>query len=770
MLVVRLFGELRLELDGECVHPPTRRSGRMLLGYLALHRGMHARGDLAALIWPDILESSARASLRSAIAAIRRTLGTAADLYLLRAGDTVGLAGADAGVSVDLERFETLAAAGELEAALGLSQGSLLQGLDAEWVRDARVQHAARVSELLGILASDAERSGSLEDAIRYTRRQVALSPLAEPPNRELIRRLAAAGDRASALMVYGELAERFRRELQAVPSAETRRLASEARRGPVTDVGAAPLPLPPVLDAALRDPFVDRVAELSELSSSLARAAAGQRQTVLVVGEPGIGKSALLARFAAVAAPSATVLFGHCRRPPSTALEPFVEALRHYVTAAAAERLERELPAAAGELAGLVPGIAERLVGVPLPPDLLEDGGRIARAVVETLLALSRARPLVLFLEDLHEGDAATVQLLARLVAGPEPARLMVVSTLRDTELGRSTTLQRLTRELRALPGTLHMALDGLDASAIGDLARAIRSDDLAPGDASRLHSRTHGNPFFAARLLESDDPLAGWPLPERVEDLVWEEIARLSADAQNCLAVAATVGVEFDLGGVMRVAGYGEDRALDALDEAVVAHVVRELPSGVGRYEFRHELIRDVIYTGLTATRRAHLHRRVAEFLEDQRREDGDPPLRAIVEHLRQARDLVPAGELADRVVRAADAAAAERTHSDAAALYAEAVDLLADRPDDAERRCRVLIALGHARRRAAHGDGVETAFFEAAQAARDQRRPDLLISAALGLCAVPFSAGDRPVDLALVALLEEALEAAPDSDTAT
>src|SRR5215207_5500099 len=141
MLLVRVLGELRLELDGEPLEPPARQSGRMLLGYLALVRGLHARGDLAALIWPDILESSARASLRSAIAAIRRTLGTDADRYLVRHGDTVGLAGPDASVQVDAERFDALAAAGELEAALELSRGPLLQGLDAEWVRAARAEH-----------------------------------------------------------------------------------------------------------------------------------------------------------------------------------------------------------------------------------------------------------------------------------------------------------------------------------------------------------------------------------------------------------------------------------------------------------------------------------------------------------------------------------------------------------------------------------------------------------------------------------------------------
>src|SRR5438874_1655604 len=83
---------------------------------------------------------------------------------------------------------------------------------------EARGEHIARVSDVLGALAAAAEARGSLDVAIRYTRRQVALAPLAEPPNRELIRRLALAGDRASALAVYAELAERFRRELQTVP------------------------------------------------------------------------------------------------------------------------------------------------------------------------------------------------------------------------------------------------------------------------------------------------------------------------------------------------------------------------------------------------------------------------------------------------------------------------------------------------------------------------------------------------------------------------
>ncbi len=772
MLAVRVLGELELVLDGERVDLPARKSGRLLLGYLALHRGLHARGDLASALWPDVLERSARASLRSAIAALRRALGRDADRYVLRVGDTIGLAGADAGVAVDAERFDSLLETGDREAAVELSSGPLLQGLDAEWVRQARVEHVERVSELLGALAAEAERGSSLDTAIRYSRRQVALSPLTEPANRELIRRLTAAGDRASALAVYSELAERFRLELHTVPSAETRRLAEEARSGPATDGETfAPLPLPATLSTAAREPFVNRLRELSALSAALEDASGGVQQSVLVAGEPAIGKSMLLANFAAGVVPSATVLLGRCRRPASTAFEPFVEALRYYVSNAPEERLERLLPAGASELTGLVPGVAERLIGTPLPPDLLEDGSRVSRAIVETLLAVSRDQPLVLLIEDLHEADSPTLELAGRLLAAPGRARLLVIFTLRDTELARTPALQRLTREARAQPSARYLVLDPLDASSVAELARTLHRDDLSEEDLRGLHARTAGNPMFAAELLRSGYPFVSSLLPGRVQDLVSDALAHLSPEAHACLAVASAIGVEFDLSTVISVGDFTEAHALDGLDEAVGSHVVRELPRTVGRYEFRHELIRESIYGALTATRRAYLHRRVAEALKEQHAETGDvPPWRTVVEHLRRARNLVQPAELAEHIVAAASSASAARTYADAAALYSEAVSLLTDRPGDLERRCHLLIALAHAGRRAAQGERVSVAFLEAGELAQRLGRQDLMTSAALGLCSVPFFAGDRPADPAATALLEHALRALPDSEDAT
>src|SRR4051812_32327022 len=185
MLSVQLLGEVQAEVDGAVVTPPASRRAWSLLAWLALHPGEHARGALAARFWPDVLDSSARASLRSALWELRRALGT--DAALVAGRNRIQLRS-----ETDIAAFGALVAAGRLEAAVALHRGPLLGGLDDDWVLEARDELAEQVGSAYARLASAAERPA---DAVGWARRRLALDPLDEDAARDLMRRMAAAGD-----------------------------------------------------------------------------------------------------------------------------------------------------------------------------------------------------------------------------------------------------------------------------------------------------------------------------------------------------------------------------------------------------------------------------------------------------------------------------------------------------------------------------------------------------------------------------------------------
>src|SRR3954449_3941036 len=223
MLRVRLFGGMAVEVDGEPVPPPDGGRARALLAWLALHPGMHSRAELAARFWPDVLDSSARASLRSAMWSLRRALGEAGERHLVATRDRVGLED----VEVDARRFEELVEHGRLREAVELAGAPLLKGVEDDWAFEARDDHRDRMASVLARLADEADDPA---DAVRWAKRWTTLDPLSEEAGRALIGKLAEVGDRAAALTAFDRLAGRLRTELGLAPSAETRRLVEQVR------------------------------------------------------------------------------------------------------------------------------------------------------------------------------------------------------------------------------------------------------------------------------------------------------------------------------------------------------------------------------------------------------------------------------------------------------------------------------------------------------------------------------------------------------------
>ena len=240
MLRIWLLGALRLEVDGVDVPPPSSRRAQLLLAMLALERRPHSREALAARLWPDVLDESARVSLRTALVRLRSALGPEADRFLDASRDRVVLAGPNQ-VWTDVGELDLRLQAGDLEAALELCGEELLTGLEDDWVYERRDELRQRLSDAVGRRAGELESTGDLQGAVRLTRKQAELDPLAEEPHRDLMRRLAGSGDRGAALAVYEKLAGRLREQLRAVPSAATRELAEAIRSGArLADVATA--------------------------------------------------------------------------------------------------------------------------------------------------------------------------------------------------------------------------------------------------------------------------------------------------------------------------------------------------------------------------------------------------------------------------------------------------------------------------------------------------------------------------------------------------
>ena len=699
MLRLRVLGPLELEVQGRAVPAPAGRPARSLLAWLALHPGMHSRAAVAAALWPDVLDTSARASLRTALTAVRRCVG---DGSLTATRERVGLA---EDVWVDAREFDALLDGGEPEAALELARGELLPDIDDDWVLRARDRHRDRWSSALAAVAAAAADPAA---ALSSARRRAELDPFDEAAHRALMSALAESGEPAAALAVYERLRVRLRRELGLAPSTTTRDLAASLRSGGAAVGEQQPLPAR-LRPERWRTPFVGRDAVLARLSAAWASLAHGGVGVALVVGEPGIGKTRLAARFAAeVHAGGAAVLAGRAERELDQPYAPLVEALG----------------AEAPELRGASDAQAGRV--------------RLHDALVEAIEHAAAGRPLLLVLDDVHWANAATLAFLHHLTGRGAAMPVLVLATSRPD--GHAV----LAHEFEAIP----IELGGL---SLGETEALL----AGRADAELLRSRTGGNPFFLEALLDAGTT---GELPAGVAELVTARVATLGEKVGSVLQAAAIVGREFEIELAATVAGHGLDETLAALDAAAGARLLVRTAGDGGRAAFAHALVQEALVQATRAGERARLHARALGGLESR---GSDEARVAAARHALEAAPLVPPEQLAALAEAAAEVLTRGYAAADAAELLARAVAQVRTPVPLARLEC----ALGEALMQADRPDAAREVFKRTAATARRLGEGALLARAALGLAGAGVTILD--VDREQVALLTEALEGLPDED---
>ena len=523
------------------------------------------------------------------------------------------------------------------------------------------------------------------------------------------------------------------------------------------------------------RRPFVGRDAVMQTLGGGLDAALGGDSRLLLLAGEPGIGKTRTLDELAREARQrGARVLAGRCYEGEGApAFWPWVQILREALAGADASQLQRTLGAGASELAGLVPELREHLPGLEPPTGGTPEQARfrLFDAVTRFLKREAAARPLGIFLDDLHWADKPTLLLLQFVVREIGNARLLAVGTYRDVELRRTHPLAQVIAELAREPRCDRVLLRGLDRDAVARfLETAAGSLDASLADAA--FEMTEGNPFFLGEIVElwtrsrgSGRRPAGAPLPQGVREAIGRRLDSLSDECNRVLRLASVIGREFRLAVLEPLAELSAEDLLALLDEARAARVVDE-PATVGSCRFAHLLIRETLYEEITTPERVRLHRRVAEVLEGQYGADTETHVAELAHHHFQG---APGGDVARAVAlceRAAERAMRVLAYEESVSHLERALlamDLLA--PVDEVRHCELLLALADAQDHAGEFQASNRSGLRASEVAREQGRPDLLARAALAVAGrydfgPPYDRGRRP--------LEEALEALGDTET--
>ena len=733
MLRVRLVGELTLEADGKRLELPAPAKARALLAWLALHPGTHSRSEVAGTFWPDVLEESARASLRTALSAVRRSLGPAADGHLVATREVVGLEGA----WVDALAFEELVAAGRPAEALALAQGELLPSLDDEWARDARDHQRRRRAEVLRELA---ERADDPAEAVRLARARLALDPLSEEAARDLIERLVAAGDRAGALVAFDELRERLRTTLAIAPSAETHALADAIRRRATRRPPSSPL-----VDRRTAGVFVGREAERAR--------AAGERGLVVIEGEAGVGKTRLALELArAVRDAGGVALVGRCSEEPLRPYEAWAEALRPLVDDAEAGHREA----------------LARLYGETDASDAEGERFGLFEAVRELLAEVAASWPVLVVLDDLHWADRPTLLLLAHLVRAPEGPAVRLVGTYRSSDLHRDHPLGALLADARREHMAERVALRGLTAEATATLVAASTGPQTSQRVARAVHAETAGNPFFVVEIARHLAETGAYSvtevgLPESVREVLGRRIERLGARVHAVLRDAAVLGERFSLHALQG----DPDSLVDALDVALAAGLVREEVGPAGTYAFAHALVRQTLYEELSAARRVRAHAAAAQRLLALRRAGRPVSAAELAHHLLEAAPVGDPEAAALEAGRAATEATAALAWEEAAAHAERGLQALEwlDAPP-AELHAGLLLAQGEAQMRAGEREPARAALREAIAAYTALGRPEELARSALALGGVGIVIA-RP-DEEVAGAIEAALAALPpDAD---
>ncbi len=445
----------------------------------------------------------------------------------------------------------------------------------------------------------------------------------------------------------------------------------------------------------ALTAPLIGRGAEMARLRAALAAASEGRGGAVLLSGEPGIGKTRLANELIEIAGLQGfTVLEG-----PAYPLEGSLAYAP--VLAAFGPLLRRLDPAGRSRLVSGLTDLGRLFADLHLPPtealgDPALEKTRLFEAVARLLERLARRSPVLLFLDDLHWADPASIELLHYLARGAAQQAVLVLGTFRDSEIDKARGLRSLVSSLRRARMSQEIGIARLGPEAVAGLVASLLAG-RPPDDLLRaLEIRAAGTPLFVESLIESMletgrlrrvqgawtwDGEAATHLPPSIRDLVLERLERLAPVQRHLLDLVAVGGEGVQQEVLLAVAGLTEEAALSALQGLTSAGLVVEDRSRIseGIYTLGHPLIQEVAYAQLPEATRRRMHTAFAAVLERLRADDVD----RLARHYRAAGGDVDQERALEVLIEAGERAYAVYANDQAARHFGAALAIVRQGP---------------------------------------------------------------------------------------
>lgn len=614
MIRCQTLGQVAISVNGAPAPPELlwRKHLALLVVLCRAPRRTRTREQLTGMLWAEKAESAARHSLNEGLRVIRRAAGEGA---LETRGDRITMA--PGSVELDVESLERMMDGGDLPGAAALVLGEFLEGFAIpgatefeSWVSAERRHWSSRGVTVLCALGEQEAAAGRTPSALAAAERALRLDPVSERAVSALLRALALAGDRATALDRYEAYAGMVRDRLGAEPSGSVRALADRIRADRTRTV--RPAIIAPANAERRRAPLVGREAELAALLATWGSAVAERKpRAALLISEAGMGRTRLAEELATRVRLDGGVV-AHAR-------------------AVAADRDQSEsglVALAAGELAsssgvsGASPDaiavVASRVEGWER---FARDGTRqdavmpLGPALIAIMRSVAENAPILVWIDDAHFLDSASFGFLERIPRDlPDlPVMVMVGAAPQPARDELDSLRARMGRELTGVtlaPGALE-----LDAvRTLAGWALATYSYDELDRVSRRLLHDTAGSPLLLVELLDAvADGLdvsgegPAWPqpfrtldhtmpgeLPDTITAAIRMSFRRLSSDAQKVLATASALSDRVNADGLAVATGLPRPAVLESLDELEWSRWLVAEPRG---YTFMARVVRDVI-----------------------------------------------------------------------------------------------------------------------------------------------------------------------------